>query len=163
MLLDLRGIIGVPGGEVPFDYEPDLTDMTAGSVIGFERPSRAAGSVCNRAGVLTFLANVDAVCTAVCARCLTEFKSPVHKRISTVIVEGEESENPDCYFLIGDKVCVDEIITTELILGMEERLLCDEDCAGLCQKCGVDLNKGSCTCERDVDPRLAALQQLLDD
>ena len=32
----------------------------------------------------------------------------------------------------------------------------------VCQKCGKDLNTGSCSCEKEIDPRLAALTQLLD-
>ena len=163
MLLDLREIIGVPGGRVPFDYEPDMTDVPFGSIIRVKKPSRAAGNVTNSAGVLTFSANVDAVCICVCARCLREFEYPVHKRITAYLTEEGEDENPDGYLLIGDKADLDEIIVTEFVLDMDERLICREDCAGLCQKCGSDLNEGPCSCEKQVDPRLAVLEQLLDD
>ena len=41
--------------------------------------------------------------------------------------------------------------------------LCKPDCKGLCPVCGHDLNEGDCGCDRFVpDPRLAALQQLID-
>ena len=163
MLLDLREIIGVPGGEVPFDYEPDLSDAVFGPVVRIERPPRAAGNVVNRAGVLTFSANVDAVFTAVCARCLKEFEYPVHKRISAYLTEDKETDDPDRYALYGDKADVDEIIITEFVLDLEPRLLCREDCAGLCEKCGLDLNEEDCSCKTETDPRLAVLEQLLDD
>jgi uncharacterized protein len=43
------------------------------------------------------------------------------------------------------------------------RLLCSEDCKGLCQKCGADLNHGKCNCpEHEPDPRWAALKKLFD-
>ena len=162
MLLDLREIIGVPGGRVPFDYEPDMSDAAFGSVIRIQQPSRAAGSVSNSAGVLTFSANVDAICYCVCARCLKEFEIPVHKLITADLTEGGEGENPDGYFLQGDKVDTDEIIVTEFILDTDERLLCSVDCAGLCEDCGSDLNEGPCSCKAKTDPRLAVLGQLLD-
>ena len=162
MLLNLREIIGVPGGKVPFDFEPDMTDAAAGSIVRMERPSRAAGDVTNRAGVLTFTANVDAVCVCVCARCLAEFKRPVHKRIVAYLTEGGEGGDPDGYFLQGDKVDANEIVLTEFILDMDDRLLCREDCAGLCESCGSDLNSGPCSCKTKIDPRLAALGQLLE-
>ena len=161
MLLDLREIIGVPGGRAAFDYEPDLSDAAEGSIIEVRKPSRAAGNVINSAGVLTFSANVDAVCLCVCARCLKEFEHPVHKLIVAEINEGGEGENPDGYFLQGDKIDADEIILTEFILDAEEVLQCRDDCAGLCQRCGTDLNEGQCSCELEIDPRLAVLRQLM--
>jgi len=163
MLLDLREIIGVPGGRVRFDYEPDMTDAPFGSIIRINQPSRAAGNVTNRAGVLTFSANVDAVCICVCARCLKEFEYPAHKLIKAYLTEGGEGENPDGYFLQGDKIDINEIIVTEFILDTDERLFCRGDCAGLCQSCGSDLNSGPCSCKMLVDPRFAVLEQLLDD
>jgi uncharacterized protein len=162
MLLDLREIIGVPGGKVTFDYEPDLSDVPSGSIISVKKPSRAAGNVTNSAGVLTFSANVDAVCVCVCARCLSEFEHPVHKRINAYLTDKGDGESQEGYPLYGDKADADEIIVTEFILSIDDRLLCRDDCAGLCQSCGSDLNNGSCSCIRQVDPRLAALGQLLD-
>jgi len=161
MMLDLREIIGVPGGKVEFDYEPDLSDAVFGPIVQIEEPPRAAGSVVNSAGVLTFSANVDAVFTAVCARCLKEFEYPVHKRLSAYLTE-EEIDEPGRYALCGDKVDVDDIIVTELVLDLEPRLLCREDCAGLCEKCGMDLNEEKCSCKTETDPRLAVLGQLLE-
>ena len=163
MLLDLREIIGVPGGRVRFDYEPDMSDAAFGSIIDIRKPPRAAGNVTNSAGVLTFSANVDAVCICVCARCLKEFDYPVHKQISAYLTEGVEDEvNSDSYFLQGDMVDADEIIVTEFVLDMDERLLCSGDCAGLCENCGSDLNNGPCSCKKAIDSRLAVLGQLLD-
>ena len=164
MLLDLRETIGVPGGRVSFDYEPDLSDVPFGSIVRIdrERPPRAAGSVVNRAGVLTLSANVDVLCVCVCARCLKEFEYPVYEQISAYLTEGgEDGGNPDAYFLQGDKVDVNEIIISEFVLSMDDRILCRDDCAGLCEKCGSDLNDRPCTCKKDVDPRFAVLAQLL--
>ena len=161
MLLDLREIIGVPGGIVKFDYEPDMSDAAFGSIIRIAESPVAAGNVMNRAGVLTFSAIVDAVCVCVCARCLAEFELPVHKQITAYLTEGGEGEDPDGYFLQGDKVDLDEIIITEFVLDMDDRLLCREDCAGLCERCGADLNAGVCACKTEIDPRLAKLGQLL--
>jgi len=164
MLIDLREIIGIPGGRVAFDYEPNLSESALGSVIRIKQPSRAAGNVSNSAGVLTFSANVDAECVCVCARCLTEFVYPVHQQISVNLTEdGEDGGNPDGYYLQGDKIDSDEIITTEFVLELDQRYLCREDCAGLCANCGANLNEGPCSCKAEVDSRLAILGQLLDD
>jgi len=163
MLLDLREIIGVPGGGISFEYEPDLTGAVFGSVLGVKKLSRAAGNVVNSAGVLTFSANVDAICICVCARCLAEFEYQVHKHISAHLTEGsEDGGDPDGYCLQGDRVDADEIIISEFILGMDDNIRCREDCAGLCEKCGSDLNNGPCSCKTEADPRLAILNRFLD-
>ena len=162
MLLDLREIIGVPGGIAQFEYQPDLSDAAVGSVVSILQPTRAAGSVVNRAGALTLTAIVDVICLCICARCLDEFEYPVQQHISAYLTEGgEDGEDPDSYLLQGDKIDVDEIILTEFLLELEETLLCREDCEGICEICGADLNDGECDCEDDIDPRLSILAQLL--
>jgi uncharacterized protein len=58
---------------------------------------------------------------------------------------------------LADLVCVDIIFSKPI------RFLCDEDCKGLCMKCGKNLKEGPCGCKKDVEPRMAALLELLDD
>jgi len=161
MLLDLREIVELPGGMISFDYEPDMNDIIRGSITRIIEPAKATGSVSNSAGVLTFSADVNVTCICTCARCLKEFEHPVHKLISVNLTEGGVGENPDGYFLQGDTIDASEIIVTEFILNTDDRLLCSEDCAGLCYKCGSDLNEGKCGCKKDIDPRLAILDELL--
>ena len=162
MLLDLREIITIPGGKVSFDFIPDISEATGGSVVSIKETARAEGSIVNSAGVLMFSAIVDATCVCVCARCLKEFEYPVHKRITAILTEEGAGENPDGYFLQGDKIDAEEIIVTEIVLDMDDRVLCRDDCAALCQSCGQDLNGGSCMCEKEIDSRLAVLGQLLE-
>jgi uncharacterized protein len=159
MRLDLREIIGVPGGRVTFEFEPDLSDAAFGSVVAIESAPRAAGNVTNSAGVLTFSAIADATCVCVCARCLKGFKLPVHQQITALLMEEGDGENPDGYAIAGDWIDAGEIVRTEFLLAMEDRLLCSDDCAGLCGRCGADLNDGPCDCKPEIDPRLAVLAQ----
>ena len=48
------------------------------------------------------------------------------------------------------------------MLNLDSKLLCREDCKGLCSRCGKNLNLGPCDCRKEPDPRLAALAQLLE-
>jgi uncharacterized protein len=53
-------------------------------------------------------------------------------------------------------------VEEEIMLEMPSRTLCKDDCLGLCQKCGKNLNEGDCNCDKkEVDPRLAILKTLL--
>jgi uncharacterized protein len=164
MRLDLREIINIPGAYVNFDYEPDLSNTAFGSVKTVKGPARAVGSIKNSAGVLKFTAEVDAVLLCTCARCLKEVEYPVHLHTEATLTEGgEEKDDPDVYLLEGDYVDVDEIIITDFVLNMDQRILCKEDCKGLCVNCGSDLNNGPCACKAETDPRLAVLGQLFKD
>lgn len=58
----------------------------------------------------------------------------------------------------GDSVDLDELVREQILLALPSRNLCREDCKGLCQKCGANLNAGQCSCEQgETDPRWAAL------
>ncbi|MDR2357625.1 MAG: DUF177 domain-containing protein [Oscillospiraceae bacterium] len=164
MVLDLRDLLLSPGDSVPFDYAPDLSELLSESIPEIIGEPRAVGSVRNSAGLLTLTADVSAVARGVCARCLGEFDMPLDRRISVTLVREEDAEREDIdkYVISGDCVDVDGIVTTEFILNADQAVLCREDCKGLCEICGADLNDGPCGCVRGTDPGRAKLRQLLD-
>jgi len=163
MRLNLREIINIPGGRVDFDYMPDFGDISFEQLSEFILPVKSQGSVNNIAGMLELSAEINADVKCVCARCLREFQTEVNIPVKATIVESAQDEDdPDLFFLDGDFVDLDEIIVTAFVLNIEQRFLCSEDCKGLCEKCGTDLNKGPCKCKAEIDPRLAVLGQLLE-
>ena len=163
MLLDLKEIIEMPGNTIDFDFNMDLSDAVAGSIVRFENLSEVTGQIINRAGAPEFKALLKTGIECVCARCLKEFHSSIEQEIFVYLTEGGESgDNPDSYVISDDMIDAGEIILTELILNMETTLLCDENCAGLCELCGIDLNENKCECNKQIDPRLSILGTLLD-
>lgn len=163
MYLDLHEIINIPGAHAPFELCLDLSGLNFDSVKEFKSPVHAGGEVRNNAGVLTLSADIDADIICVCARCLKEFSKRISLHTEAVIsVEESDRDNPDVYFLEGNSIDVDEVITTAFVLNMEQRFLCSEDCRGLCDKCGKNLNDGPCGCGAEPDPRFAVLAQLLE-
>ena len=57
---------------------------------------------------------------------------------------------------------LDPLITEDIFLDLPSKLLCSEDCKGLCPVCGKNRNEGDCGCEKQtVDPRLEILKQLM--
>ncbi|WP_242826507.1 YceD family protein [Caldisalinibacter kiritimatiensis] len=100
-----------------------------------------------------------------CARCLKEFKNKVETKISAKIVG--KNEDIDEYEVIiyhsEGKFNLEDIVITFVNLSLPMRVLCKDDCKGLCPKCGKNLNEGECNCEVDnVDPRLEKLKELFD-
>lgn len=60
-------------------------------------------------------------------------------------------------FYDGDAIDLDELVSEQLALSLPTRLLCDEECRGLCDQCGADLNHETCRCARPMDPRWQVL------
>ena len=68
--------------------------------------------------------------------------------------EGSAFE-PD-YYLQGYNLDVDKLLFGEALLNWPSRVLCKEDCKGLCPVCGQNLNHGDCGCERKaLDPQMS--------
>ena len=87
-----------------------------------------------------------------CARCL----KPVAADIEVQFDLGTEDEKKD--YIDGYNLDVDRLVHDEAMLVWPERILCREDCRGLCISCGQNLNNGSCDCKRtDLDPRMAKI------
>lgn len=164
MLLGLSKIIDMPGAEVSFETCLDLSDLVFGSCKPVTQPVKATGKVRNTAGVLVMTGSITTTIEGVCDRCADPFQRDVEFPMDAVLVtelENEDSEDPWVFELEGLDANLDDIITTMFVLNMDSKLLCREDCKGLCCRCGKNLNHGSCDCEPELDPRMAVLQQLL--
>ena len=162
MRLDLREIIEVPGGSIPFECELDTERLDFPSVLAYKGRPRAEGRVYNEAGVLHLKGRLQAEMTCVCDRCGEPFDSLKETALDAVIVEEESEDHPELFVLDGNDLDLEEVLSTCFILDMETKFLCREDCKGLCPSCGRNLNLGPCGCGKEIDPRFAVLEQLLD-
>lgn len=94
-----------------------------------------------------------------CRRCLR----PVGRAFE---IEGAEMYRPpsDAWeegYVLSDTALDLDPMARDLI-GLEIPLdsLCRPDCAGLCPRCGADLNEGPCDCPEEIDPRWSQLDEL---
>jgi uncharacterized protein len=109
--------------------------------------------------------SVDIEVVMTCARCLDDVLTPIHFEIDKCLsikedgLVDEEMEQPD--YLIGFILDVDKLVYAEILVNWPMRVLCREDCKGICKVCGMNLNKGACSCRStDLDPRMAAIQDI---
>ncbi len=72
----------------------------------------------------------------------------------------EEDEGDDRYFYQGDHVELAPMLREHIILAAPMQPLCREDCAGLCARCGKDLNEGLCQCP--AEPQSTAIRVVRD-
>ena len=165
MLLGLSKIIDCPGASVPFETSVDLSDLRYGTCFPVSEPVLATGMVRNTAGVLMMTGSITTCIHGICDRCASEFDREIDFPIDVVLVTelaNEENEDEWVFPLEGDSADLDDIVRTVFVLNLDSKLLCDEDCKGLCCRCGKNLNDGPCSCQKELDPRFAALKQLLE-
>ncbi len=100
-----------------------------------------------------------------CARCLADVLTPIHFDIEKKLsfeeerLVDEEMEEPD--YLLGFELDVDKLVYAEILVNWPMRVLCKDDCKGICKVCGMNLNKGACSCQKtELDPRMAAIQDI---
>lgn len=166
MLLGLSKLIDAPGSSLDFETSLDLSDLDFGGCCPAKQPVVARGSVKNTAGVLMMRGEVRTRLFGVCARCARDFERDVVFPLEAVLVTelaSEENEDEWVFRLVDDCADLDDIVTTTFVLNMDTKLLCSEDCKGLCCRCGANLNDGPCQCQPEMDPRFAVLQQLIHD
>ena len=165
MLLGLSKIIDSPGASIPFSVNVDLSDLLYGECYPVSEPVAASGVVRNTAGVLVMTGAITTTIHGVCDRCATDFDQQVNFPIDVVLVtelSNEENEDEWVFPLEGDNADLEDIVRTVFVLNFGSKLLCKPDCKGLCCGCGKNLNNESCTCQKEIDPRFAALKQLLE-
>ncbi len=162
MRLNLSAIIESPGASLPFEAELETGGLDFPSVAAYRGRPRASGRVVNEAGILRVEGELKAELTCVCDRCGAAFDRTKRTKLHATLVDVDDGENPELFLLDGSEVDLDEILVTNFVLDMESKVLCREDCKGLCPRCGKNLNLGPCGCGKQIDPRFAVLEQLLD-
>lgn len=99
----------------------------------------------------------------VCDRCLTELSLDMELefRRRVVLPGTEDDEADDLGFMEDCRLDTEAFMHNEILVNWPAKILCREDCRGLCPKCGQNLNLGSCGCDTFVpDPRMAVIQDI---
>ncbi len=167
MIIDLNPMLR---GEIStLDIDFVLTPETIEDV-SFTDGARVWGKITNSAGYMRLTLKADIHYVGECARCLDEVRGVFSLDFErTVVTEGMVSEEKleesvDEYIVLDDgKLALDDAVREELLIDFPRKLLCSEDCEGLCPRCGKPRKEGNCSCEtKEIDPRLAVLKKLLD-
>ncbi len=106
-----------------------------------------------------------------CARCL----EPVEQALETsfdllfrprdVDIEGVDraitTSETEIGYYEGDGLLLEDVLREQILLALPAKVLCKEDCKGLCPECGRNRNTDLCDCATaPADPRWASLQTI---
>ena len=107
-----------------------------------------------------------------CSRCLEHAPRTVERefRVCSRPEEAMPSERSaeldlkdlDVDYYSGDSLDLSAILVEQVLLDLPMKLLCSEECRGLCPRCGANRNRNNCECDPVGDPRLAPLGELRD-
>lgn len=164
MIIDLKQIFVNENKVLPLDCRFDLTEVDFMGEFPLKEPVKVVGKVFNRAGIVTLSVVCEYLFSSGCARCGRETSKTYNVPIERVLVNKlHNGENDEMILLQDGKLDLYELVFTEIVLSLPTKHLCSEDCKGICQNCGKNLNDGPCGCAtKKVDPRLAALADFLD-
>src|SRR5688572_18951860 len=113
--------------------------------------------------------NLNGSVALACRRCLAPVTAPIDEDVSLVFRPGlsrVEAEAEEVYALParGDELDLSDAIREQVVLAVPQYGMCIEDCRGLCQHCGTNLNQEQCDCTSNaVDPRWSVLRALKKD
>lgn len=174
MKLDLRPLLA---GDrlLEIDYELPLVidSEDVGSFlygVDFPSPMKVKGDITNTAGYMRMTLNASVAYRTECARCLApvtgEFTFSLEKTVAPrELLDDHDEDKIDDFAIIEDGFLdIDAQLRDQLEMEFPSRFLCKDDCKGLCQRCGRNLNEGTCDCGKDeIDPRLAPLKRILEE
>ena len=164
MIIDLKSIFVNENSSLPLDYSLDMSDFEHSGLFPLKKPVSIKAAISNKASLVRFLAQIVFEFSAPCDRCGKPTASVVKIEVDKILATSIEGDDSDTILLVSDmKLDVDDFIYTETVVNLPMKHLCREDCKGVCPKCGKDLNDGKCDCpEKEIDPRLSVLAQLLE-
>ncbi len=166
MQIDMAPILAGEVKSIQFDYTFGFEDKDILANVVFPELFTVKGAVTNNAGYMKLTASATVPYKSVCARCMRDIAGvlPIDFEKNVAVISTLQNEDTDDYLFIEDaKLDLYEPLCEQIILEFPTKLLCKEDCKGLCPKCGKDLNEGDCTCPtKEIDPRLAIIQKYID-
>ena len=134
-----------------------------GDIIKAIEPCEVVGKVSSDVDILILKAKIKTKLEMVCSRCLDTFIYPIDIDIEERFTTNSVSEDDDVIVVMDDVLDITEIVETSIISTLPIQRVCKDDCKGLCQECGCNLNYNSCSCDKeDVDIRFEALKGLFD-
>jgi len=147
MIIDLKQLFNITGEKKSIDYDimpGELTDIMPG--FCFSSPVHIKGEIRNRAGVVILTFSADFIRHITCDRCLKELDRNYHYDFRHIVVSSSNGDNDEYIIAPNESIDLNDIAVSDLLLEAPSKILCREDCRGLCMICGCDLNESDCNC-----------------
>lgn len=163
MKVDISELLRVNGAsiELGFVEAPPVNEPVEGCLLdgglSFSGRLTSVNDIIQLEGVL------KAAYKSECYRCLKTVKRAVEFEINESFTENADAEQSGMYCFEGKVLDISKAFNDNIILNLPMKILCSDDCRGLCMKCGANLNEAQCGCSKDdIGPRLEDLNKYFD-
>ena len=148
------------GQSVTFDISKDLSsDKYKPNINKFLSPVKVEGTVTNVDGKFNLKAKGSVNVLLSCSRCLKDVEYELLFDIDEIYTNTGNEEEAETFE--AESLDLTSAIKRNLLLNLPMKVICKEDCKGLCPICGSNLNQGQCGCKTDnIDPRFESLRSL---
>ena len=148
-----------PAATMQFEGTWDMPIMKVGpDLYDFKGPVSWQVDVTNTGEALLVEGTCEVDARTACARCGEPAEVPLFGEVEGYfIIDGEATDTEDMdadeYDILPDDHRIDmaQLIQAALLLDIPVIPLCEDDCKGLCLKCGANLNEGPCSCQDDAE------------
>ena len=167
MLVNLSDVLTSEGRQMSMEVPLEMTCFKSGM---------GSFSVLEKSSVAFTFTNIEADKAKVqgaikitfqtyCDRCLTEVPTILDLQFERIVtspeITAEDEEVDDLSFMEGYQLNVETLVYNEIIGNWPAKILCKDDCKGLCLVCGQNRNLKECGCNTFVpDPRMAVIQDI---
>lgn len=169
MIIDLSSV-GTEPKTIKRTFESGEIDLE-GEDVELTAPVEVAGEINKLGKKSTLSGTISTAISRECARCLEPVAGGLMFEFETSFLDADEvspttdvevsPEELDISLVEDGQVSLAEIVREQILLALPIQTFCRQDCRGLCQKCGANLNLIDCNCPgEDIDPRWAALKNL---
>lgn len=164
MKINISDLLQQKADTIAFEFYADKDDLKRdGFEISLKGKAKITGEAYYDGEIVSVTGRIAGVMAAVCSRCLKVYDYSIDVGFDEKFSKDEQDDE-DVYPVKNNEIDLKDLVIDQIILSMPLKMLCNENCKGLCPKCGCNLNEGSCSCDRNiVDPRFAVLKDLFKD
>ena len=153
MQLKIKNILNIPGESKQFDFivPEEHLEFVKGYV--FHSAVHVTGEIKNHAGAVVLKLHIEFSLLVTCDRCLKETVQAFSYDTEHIVVRSVQDEENEENYVIAKAESIDlaEIAVADLLLELPSKMLCQEDCKGLCPVCGCDRNVTDCNCMTKIE------------
>ena len=164
MKVQISDIISGKDRSKKIDYKFEMSQLEfEGDIIKPKGSCNVVGRISANGDILILNAEIKVDLEMICSRCLDTFIYPIDIDIEERFTTNSKSEDDEAVVVLDDVLDITEVVETSIISTLPIKRVCKDDCKGLCQECGCNLNFNTCSCNKeDVDIRFEALRGLFD-
>lgn len=167
LTITVSKIKNIPGAKADIDLCAAVDPQAYGyQDLQFSSPLHFMGQMENKNGLIFVSGQAKADIKFCCHRCGEPLTRDIEALVEAYYTLQPEKADPqgenDIFTYSGENIDITPEILRQIFLEMPMKLLCREDCRGLCPICGANLNYDKCSCRiGEIDPRLEKLKDFV--